>query len=92
VWSPLNTPDYVPYITQIQDCDVVCQGLTGSNPLKFTKAYHELGLKPAVLERAVKPAHLLIAEREIVRERFERKLGRIARANVDEPVKGSWAK
>ena len=49
VWSPLNTPDYVPYIAQIHDCDVVCQGLTGSNPLKFTKAYHELGLKPALI-------------------------------------------
>jgi branched-chain amino acid transport system substrate-binding protein len=49
LWSPLNTPDYVPYIAQIQDCDVVCQGLTGSNPLKFTKAYHELGLKPQLL-------------------------------------------
>ena len=49
LWSPLNTPDYVPYIAQIQDCDVVCQGLTGSNPLKFTKAYHELGLKQPLL-------------------------------------------
>ena len=38
LWSPLNTPDYVPYIAQIQNCDVVCQGLTGSNPLKFPKA------------------------------------------------------
>ena len=49
LWSPLNTPDYVPYIAQIQDCDAVCQGLTGSNPLKFTKAYHELGLKQPLL-------------------------------------------
>ncbi len=49
VWSPLNTPDYVPYIAQIHDCDVACQGLTGSNPLKFTKAYHGLGLKPALI-------------------------------------------
>ena len=49
LWAPLNTPDYVPYIAQIADCDVVCQGLTGSNPLKFTKAYHELGLKPALI-------------------------------------------
>src|ERR1700739_1995897 len=32
LWSPLNTPDYVPYVAQIQDCDVVCHGLTGSNP------------------------------------------------------------
>jgi branched-chain amino acid transport system substrate-binding protein len=49
LWSPLNTPDYVPYIAQIQDCDVVCQGLTGSNPIKFTKPYHELGLKQPLL-------------------------------------------
>jgi branched-chain amino acid transport system substrate-binding protein len=49
LWSPLNTPDYTPYIAQIQDCDVVCQGLVGSNPLKFTKQYHELGLKPPLL-------------------------------------------
>jgi branched-chain amino acid transport system substrate-binding protein len=49
LWAPLNTPDYVPYIAQIQDCDVVCQGFTGSNPLKFTKAYHGLGLKQPLL-------------------------------------------
>jgi branched-chain amino acid transport system substrate-binding protein len=49
LWAPLITPDYVPYIAQIQDCDVVCQGFTGSNPLKFTKAYHDLGLKPPLL-------------------------------------------
>jgi branched-chain amino acid transport system substrate-binding protein len=49
LWSPLNTPDYVPYIAQIQDCDVVCHGLTGSNPVKFTKPYHELGLKQPLL-------------------------------------------
>jgi branched-chain amino acid transport system substrate-binding protein len=49
LWSPLNTPDYVPYIAQIQDCDVVCQGLTGSNPIKFTKPYRELGLKQPLI-------------------------------------------
>jgi branched-chain amino acid transport system substrate-binding protein len=49
LWSPLNTPDYVPYIAQVQDCDVVCHGLTGSNPIKFTKPYHELGLKQPLL-------------------------------------------
>lgn len=37
LWSPLNTPDYTPYIVQIEDCDVICMGLVGSNPLKFTK-------------------------------------------------------
>ena len=49
LWSPLNTPDYAPYVVQIQDCDVVCQGLVGSNTLKFTKLYHELGLKQPLL-------------------------------------------
>ncbi len=49
LWSPLNTPDYVPFVAQIQDCDVVCQGFTGSNPLKFTKAYRGLGLKQPLL-------------------------------------------
>jgi branched-chain amino acid transport system substrate-binding protein len=43
LWSPLNTPDYTPYISQIADCDVVCNGLTGSNPLKFVKQYKDLG-------------------------------------------------
>jgi branched-chain amino acid transport system substrate-binding protein len=49
LWSPLNTPDYIPYIAQIQDCDVVCQVLVGANPIKFTKQYRELGLKPPLL-------------------------------------------
>lgn len=49
LWSPLNTPDYIPYIAQIQDCDVVCQVLVGANPIKFTKQYYELGLKQPLL-------------------------------------------
>jgi branched-chain amino acid transport system substrate-binding protein len=49
LWSPLNTPDYIPYIAQIQDCDVVCQVLVGANPIKFTKQYHELALKQSLL-------------------------------------------
>jgi branched-chain amino acid transport system substrate-binding protein len=49
LWSPLNTPDYIPYIAQIQDCDVVCQVLVGANPIKFTKQYRELGLKQPLL-------------------------------------------
>lgn len=44
LWAPLNTPDYTPYISQIEDCDVVAAGLTGSNPLKFVKQYKDLGL------------------------------------------------
>jgi branched-chain amino acid transport system substrate-binding protein len=49
LWSPLGTPDYVPYVAQIQDCDVVCEVLAGSNPLRFTKQCRELGLKQALL-------------------------------------------
>ncbi|HYW61070.1 MAG TPA: ABC transporter substrate-binding protein [Xanthobacteraceae bacterium] len=49
LWSPLNTPDYTPYIVQIQDCDLVCEALVGSNPLKFTKLYHELGTKQVLI-------------------------------------------
>jgi branched-chain amino acid transport system substrate-binding protein len=49
LWSPLNTPDYIPYIAQIEDCDVVCQVLVGANPIKFTKQYRELGLKQPLL-------------------------------------------
>jgi branched-chain amino acid transport system substrate-binding protein len=45
LWPPLVTPDYTPYITQIADCDVVCQGFAGSNPLRFMKQYAAAGLK-----------------------------------------------
>ena len=45
IWAPLNTPDYTPYIAQIQDCDVLCMGLVGANPLKFVKEFRGNGLK-----------------------------------------------
>ena len=45
LWPPLVTPDYTPYIAQIADCDGVCQGFAGSNPLRFMKAYAGAGLK-----------------------------------------------
>jgi branched-chain amino acid transport system substrate-binding protein len=46
LWSPLNTPDYAPYVAQIPaDCDMVCVGLAGSNPLKFVNSARGLGLK-----------------------------------------------
>lgn len=49
LWSPLRTPDYEPYIAQIGDCDVVCEVLAGSNPLKFTKQARAAGFnKPLV--------------------------------------------
>ena len=37
LWPPLVTPDYTPYVAQIADCDGVCQGFAGSNPLRFMK-------------------------------------------------------
>jgi branched-chain amino acid transport system substrate-binding protein len=45
LWSPLNTADYAPYVAQIPECDVVCEVLAGSNPLKFTKQARGLGMK-----------------------------------------------
>src|ERR1700683_857660 len=49
LWPPLVTPDYTPYIAQIADCDGVCQGFAGSNPLRFMKAYASAGLKYPVV-------------------------------------------
>jgi branched-chain amino acid transport system substrate-binding protein len=49
LWPPLVTPDYTPYIAQISDCDGVCQGFAGSNPLRFMKAYADAGLKYPVV-------------------------------------------
>jgi branched-chain amino acid transport system substrate-binding protein len=45
LWTPIVTPDYTPYIAQISDCDGVCQGFAGSNPLRFMKQYFDLGLR-----------------------------------------------
>jgi branched-chain amino acid transport system substrate-binding protein len=45
LWSPLNTADYAPYIAQIPDCDAVCVGLAGSNPIKFIKQAKALDIK-----------------------------------------------
>ena len=45
LWPPLTTPDYTPYLAQISDCDGVCQGFAGGNPLKFMKQYASAGLK-----------------------------------------------
>ncbi|MGC1777753.1 MAG: ABC transporter substrate-binding protein [Xanthobacteraceae bacterium] len=49
LWPPLVTPDYTPYVAQISDCDVVCQGFAGSNPLRFMKSYAGAGLKYPVV-------------------------------------------
>ena len=45
LWSPLNTADYAPYIAQIPDCDALCVGLAGSNPIKFIKQARALDIK-----------------------------------------------
>jgi branched-chain amino acid transport system substrate-binding protein len=49
IWPPLVTPDYTPFVAQIADCDGVCQGFAGSNPLRFMKTYAAAGLKFPVL-------------------------------------------
>jgi branched-chain amino acid transport system substrate-binding protein len=49
LWPPLVTPDYTPYLAQIGDCDGVCQGFAGSNPLRFMKQYAAAGLKYQVI-------------------------------------------
>jgi branched-chain amino acid transport system substrate-binding protein len=49
LWTPIVTPDYTPYIAQINDCDGVFQGFAGSNPLRFMKQYASVGLKYPVV-------------------------------------------
>jgi branched-chain amino acid transport system substrate-binding protein len=46
LWSPFNTPDYVPYLAQIdpKEADVVVLVYAGANPLKFIKQYRDQGL------------------------------------------------
>jgi branched-chain amino acid transport system substrate-binding protein len=46
LWSPFNTPDYVPYLAQIdpQEADVVVLVYAGANPLKFIKQYRDQAL------------------------------------------------
>jgi branched-chain amino acid transport system substrate-binding protein len=48
LWPPLVTPDYTPYIAQIGNVDCVFNGFAGSNPVKFMRAYADLGLKSRV--------------------------------------------
>jgi branched-chain amino acid transport system substrate-binding protein len=46
LWPPLVTPDYTPFIAQIPgNVDCVFFGFAGSNPVKFMRAYNDLGLK-----------------------------------------------
>jgi branched-chain amino acid transport system substrate-binding protein len=48
LWPPLVTPDYTPFIAQIGTPDCVFTGFAGSNPVKFMRAYADLGLKGKV--------------------------------------------
>jgi branched-chain amino acid transport system substrate-binding protein len=48
LWPPLVTPDYTPYIAQIGNVDAVFNGFAGSNPVKFMRAYADLGVKARV--------------------------------------------
>jgi branched-chain amino acid transport system substrate-binding protein len=48
LWPPLVTPDYTPYIAQIANVDAVLQAFAGSNPVKFMRAYADLGLKARI--------------------------------------------
>jgi branched-chain amino acid transport system substrate-binding protein len=45
LWPPLVTPDYTPFIAQIGNVDCVFDGFAGSNPVKFMRAYADLGMK-----------------------------------------------
>ncbi len=49
LWSPLSTPDYTPFVSQISECDVIFGGLTGANPLRFMKQMRELGVKTPIV-------------------------------------------
>ena len=48
LWPPLVTPDYTPYIAQIGNADCVFNGFAGSNPVKFMRAYADLGVKDKI--------------------------------------------
>jgi len=48
LWPPLVRPDYTPFIAQIGNVDGVFHGFAGSNPVKFMRAYADLGLKAKV--------------------------------------------
>lgn len=61
LWSPLNTADYAPYVVQIPECDVVCEVLAGSNPLKFTNQARGLGVKQPLVGGATVADDTIIA-------------------------------
>ncbi len=51
LWSPFNTPDYTPYLAQIDSSkvDVVVEVYAGANPIKFTRQYRDQGFKMPLL-------------------------------------------
>jgi branched-chain amino acid transport system substrate-binding protein len=48
LWPPLVTPDYTPFIAQIGKVEAVFHGFAGSNPVKFMRAYADLGLRAKI--------------------------------------------
>jgi len=48
LWPPLVTPDYTHFVAQIGNVDGVFNGFAGSNPVKFMRAYADLGLKDKI--------------------------------------------
>jgi branched-chain amino acid transport system substrate-binding protein len=48
LWPPLATPDYTPYIAEIQHVDCCVSGLETANPVKFMRSYQDLGLKAKI--------------------------------------------
>jgi branched-chain amino acid transport system substrate-binding protein len=51
LWSPFNTPDYLPYLAQIdpKQADVVVLVYAGANPVKFVKQYRDQALNLPLL-------------------------------------------
>ena len=50
LWTPINAPDYAPYLAQIKkDVDGIFLGSAGSNSLRFLRQQVEFGLKIPVL-------------------------------------------
>jgi branched-chain amino acid transport system substrate-binding protein len=51
LWSPFNTPDYLPYLAQIDpaSADVVVLVYAGANPIKFVKQYRSQNLSLPLL-------------------------------------------
>lgn len=49
IWTPLGTPDFSPYVTQLRrDVDAVYATETGVDVIRFAKAYRQYGLKDKI--------------------------------------------